>query len=69
MPGDNTISDYNNKYESSCEIEFGAHFLIPENNQVIAMYQVDQGPVDVVAVQDELWVMSEGSVWRIQPQG
>lgn len=39
----------------------------PGTNQISAVYQVGQGPVDVVAVQDELFVMSEGAIWRIHP--
>ena len=39
----------------------------PGTNQVIAVYQVGPGPVDVVAAQSELWVVTGSGTWRIQP--
>jgi YVTN family beta-propeller protein len=39
----------------------------PATNQVTAVYSVGQSPFDVVAAQDELFVQSQGAIWRIRP--
>jgi streptogramin lyase len=39
----------------------------PATNQVTAIYSFGEGLGDVIAAQGELFVTSEGAIWRIQP--